>query len=113
MNRVVEDDIRPTMTQYALDLWSRDPVFDVCRKVLNQCFQAVPQLRGDIVDIHNDLVCQSLLQAFAIGVAPLERLRHEADPADNMTLMVQVPLSRYFATTGEVDSKLIIVVVLP
>ena len=56
MNRIVEDDIRPTMTQYALDLWNGDPVFAVCQNVLEKCFKAIPQLRGDIIDIHNDLV---------------------------------------------------------
>ena len=35
-------------------------------------------------------------------MAPLERSRDEGDPAEDMTLMVQVPLSRYFGTTGEV-----------
>ena len=59
-DRIVEDDIRPTMTQYAEDLWRDDPVFSVCQKVLQQCFQAVPQLRGDIVDIHNELVMLTL-----------------------------------------------------
>ena len=62
LNRIVEDDLRPSMTSYALALWKGDPLFEVCTGVLEQCFEAFPQRRADITQIHNRLVSVLLNQ---------------------------------------------------